>query len=207
MQERWNKSHIIVNSDIEATLSEVSNALRDFRVVIHKSDDFLIENAKAVVKEAYIAEENVKYIVLAALSFNTVSQNSLLKVLEEPPKNIKFIIIVPTRSILLPTIRSRLPLILNQEKQTHQSVDLNFKNLTLSELFDFAKENERKSKHDAKTLIEAIFIEASRSVTMREEHLKSFDDAYRLVDLNSRFQSVIVMLLLPFIQTKKKFEN
>jgi len=207
LQERWNKSHIIVNSDIEATLSEVSNALRDFRVVIHKSDDFLIENAKAVVKEAYIAEENVKYIVLAALSFNTVSQNSLLKVLEEPPKNIKFIIIVPTRSILLPTIRSRLPLILNQEKQTHQSVDLNFKNLTLSELFDFAKENERKSKHDAKTLIEAIFIEASRSVTMREEHLKSFDDAYRLVDLNSRFQSVIVMLLLPFIQTKKKFEN
>lgn len=207
MQERWNKSHIIVNSDIEATLSEVSNALRDFRVVIHKSDDFLIENAKAVVKEAYIAEENVKYIVLAALSFNTVSQNSLLKVLEEPPKNIKFIIIVPTRSILLPTIRSRLPLILNQEKQTHQSVDLNFKNLTLAELFDFAKENERKSKHDAKTLIEAIFIEASLSVTMREEHLKSFDDAYRLVDLNSRFQSVIVMLLLPFIQTKKKFEN
>jgi len=207
LQERWNKSHIIVNSDIEATLSEVSNALRDFRVVIHKSDDFLIENAKAVVKEAYIAEENVKYIVLAALSFNTVSQNSLLKVLEEPPKNIKFIIIVPTRSILLPTIRSRLPLILNQEKQTHQSVDLNFKNLTLAELFDFAKENERKSKHDAKTLIEAIFIEASLSVTMREEHLKSFDDAYRLVDLNSRFQSVIVMLLLPFIQTKKKFEN
>jgi len=207
LQERWTKSHIIVNSDIEATLAEVSHELKDFRVVIHKVDDFLIDNAKAVIKEAYIAESHDKYIVLAALSFNAVSQNSLLKVLEEPPRNIKFIIIVPTRSILLPTIRSRLPLILNQEKQTHQSVNLNFKNLTLAELFDFVKTNERKSKHEAKTLIEAIFIEANSSVVMSEEHLKSFDDSYRLVDLNSRFQSVLVMLLLPFIQTKKKFEN
>jgi len=207
LQERWNKSHIIVNSDIEATLAKVSNALKDFRVVIHRVDDFLIENAKAVVKEAYIAEEHEKYIVLAALSFNTISQNSLLKVLEEPPKNIKFIIIVPTRSILLPTIRSRLPLMLHKEKQTHQSINLNFDNLTLTELFDFAKENERKNKHEAKTIIEAIFIEACNKVSMSEEHLKSFDDAYKLIDLNSRFQSVLVMLLLPFIKTKKKFEN
>ena len=204
MQSRWKKSHIIVNADIDASLAEVSQELKSFRVVIHKIDDFLIENAKAVIKEAYIAEDKVKYIVLAALSFNSVSQNSLLKILEEPPKNIKFIIIVPTRSILLPTIRSRLPLVLNKEKRTYQSIGLNFKNLTLGELFEFAKTNERKSKHEAKDLIEAIFIEASTSVSMTEGHLKSFDDAYRLVELNSRLQNILVMLLLPFISSKKK---
>ena len=207
MQSRWSKSHIIVNSDIDSALAEVSLELKSFRVVIHKVDDFLIENAKAVIKEAYIAEEHDKFIVLAAQSFNAISQNSLLKVLEEPPRNIKFIIVVPTRSILLPTIRSRLPMVLHQEKQTHQSIGLNFKNLTLSELFEFVKSNERKSKHEAKNLIEAIFIESNSSVVMSEEHLKSFDDAYRLIELNSRLQSVLLMLLLPFIKTKKKLEN
>jgi len=198
------KSHIIVNSDIDGALAELSVSLKGFRIVIHQVEDFLIEHSRAVIKEAYIAEDKIKYIVIAAISFNSVSQNALLKVLEEPPKNIKFIIIVPSRSILLPTIRSRLPMVLHQERKNHENIELDFKNLTLEKLFHFAKEHERLSRHEAKTLIEAMFIEANSSVHMNEIQLNAFDDAYRLIELNSRLQSVIIMLLLPFIKIKRQ---
>ncbi|XPV54940.1 MAG: hypothetical protein ACNI3H_02325 [Halarcobacter ebronensis] len=50
-----------------------------------------------------------KYLFLCGTTFRSEAQNSLLKVLEEPPKNIVFIIITTPKSTILPTIFSRMP--------------------------------------------------------------------------------------------------
>ena len=104
------ESYILVSSDIETEFERISLELAPSRVVKFIVDEFKIEHAKAVIAEAYISESETKYIVLGAKSFNVISQNALLKVLEEPPKNIEFIILSPTKSGLLATVRSRLPL-------------------------------------------------------------------------------------------------
>jgi len=47
----------------------------------------LLENAKEVAAEAYIAESEPKLLVLGAKNFRVEAQNSLLKIIEERKKN------------------------------------------------------------------------------------------------------------------------
>ena len=108
------KGHILISTEIESEFERLSNELKPSRVVGFIEEDFKIEHAKAVVAEAYISESQTKYIILGSTNFNHVSQNSLLKVFEEPPRNIEFIIISPSKSNLLPTVRSRFPILKGQ---------------------------------------------------------------------------------------------
>ncbi len=200
------RSHIIISAHLDEQFTALQERLHPQRVVGFIKDDFLIEDAKAVVNEAYISEASVKYIVLAAKNFTVVAQNSLLKVLEEPPKNIEFIIIAPTKSILLPTVRSRLPLIQESEASQVVSVDIRLASLDLSVLFDFVKAHDRLSKHDAKALIEGLFHQASviEKLTLTTAQLSAFERAYRLVELNGRFQNILLMILMQFLPEKRR---
>jgi DNA polymerase-3 subunit delta' len=105
---------IVVSQDLELAkknvLGEIDSKLIKtyFADELEKSGEFKVELAKEVIREAYIAEESPKYLILSALSYNIIVQNSLLKLLEEPPRNINFILIVKSKTALLPTIRSRL---------------------------------------------------------------------------------------------------
>ena len=110
------KSHILISNDIEAEVENLKSLLKPNRVVEFIEEKFLIEHAKAVVAESYISESKTKYIILGALEFNTVSQNSLLKVLEEPPKNIIFVLITISKNSILPTILSRVQVKYNRTK-------------------------------------------------------------------------------------------
>lgn len=105
------KGHILISTDLNSELERLEEDLKPYRIVKFVEESFKIEHAKAVLSEAYISESQTKYIILAALEFTDIAQNSLLKLLEEPPRNIEFIIISPTKSNLLPTIRSRLPIL------------------------------------------------------------------------------------------------
>ncbi len=51
-------------------------------------DEFLLNQSNAVIKESYIATADKKYIILLGTTFRKEAQNSLLKVLEEPPMSI-----------------------------------------------------------------------------------------------------------------------
>jgi len=200
------RSHIVVGENLEELFTEVTESLQPNRVVGFLREDFLIEDAKAAVAEAYISEERTKYIVMGAKSFNTVSQNALLKVLEEPPRNIEFILIVPSKSALLPTIRSRLPMRTKTAPKTYVPVELRLKALDLAALFAFVKENEKLGKHELKELIERVFYQASavEGMLLNREQTEAFEKAYRLVELNARAQSVLTMLLMTFIQGSRR---
>lgn len=199
-------SHIIICDNIEERSAALQNELAPHRVVSFVRDDFKIEDAKAVTAEAYIAEENVKYLLLAAKTLNVVSQNALLKLLEEPPRNIELIIITESKSTLLPTVRSRLKIIKEHSVKVHEEIDIKLSNLSLSALFDFVKSHERLSKYDAKRLIESLYRQATviEGLVLNEKQIDSFERSYRLIELNGRIQTILVTLLMTFLPKVKR---
>ena len=194
-------SHILIAEEVEEAFGELQEQLRGERIVPFLREDFLIEDAKAAIAESYISEASTKYIVMGGKSFNTVSQNALLKVLEEPPRNIEFILIAPSKSTLLPTIRSRMPVKKKKHLHIAVAVEIRLGNLDLNTLFSFVKAHEREKKHDAKALVEGLFHQATvnECLVLTQKQLDAFDKAYRLIELNARFQSVLTMLLMSFL--------
>ena len=198
------KGYILIANDFENEVERLEKELQPHRVVSFVREKFLLEDAKAVVAEAYISESQTKYIVLAALEFNAVSQNSLLKVLEEPPTNIEFIIISPTKSNLLPTIRSRLPILKGVSAHENLDLDINLAKIDYMQIFQFLKEHARVKKNEAKALVEALYYRATVTdkLILKSSQLENFDMAYRLLELNSRPQSVLAMILMGFVSEK-----
>ncbi len=199
-------SHIIISDEIEYETQRLEQELQGFRVVkfVVTDESFKIEHAKAVLAEAYVSEAQTKYILIGANDFTDVAQNSLLKLLEEPPRNIEFILLSPTKSNLLPTVRSRLPILKVQNAHKMQEIELNLARLDYKEVFAFLKEHSRVKKEDAKNLVQALFHRATvvDMLILTPLQLENFDKAYRLLTLNSRPQSVLAMLLMSFARER-----
>ena len=197
-------SHIVICDDVEERAALLKHELAPNRVVTFVYDDFKVENAKEVLAEAYIAEEHVKYLVLAAKTFNTISQNAMLKLLEEPPRNIELIIVTESKSTLLPTVRSRLKIVKDKVALVHKNLDLDLSTLTLSILFDFVKAHDRLVKYEAKILIESIYYRATvvDGLRLREKQIDLFARSYKLLELNGRLQTILITLLMSFLKVR-----
>ena len=193
-------SHILITTETHSEIERLKEELQGFRVVTFIEDDFKIEHAKAAIAEAYISESKTKYIILASKNFNVVSQNTLLKALEEPPHNIQFIILSETKSNLLPTVRSRLPIFHGKKIQREISIDINLARIDYKQVFAFLKDNARVSKERAKELVEELYYRATvvDMLILSRVQLENFEKAYKLLELNARGQSVLAMLLMSF---------
>lgn len=197
------RSHIVIVNNIEDEIVKLQKVLTPARVVVFFVDEFKVEDAKAVINEAYISEAETKFILLCAKKFNVVSQNTLLKVLEEPPKHIEFILVTSSKSALLPTIRSRLPLTYIRDTQKNLiQIDIELKKIDYKKVFLFLKENSRIKKEEAKELVEALLFQATvvEKIVLNKIQLESFERAYKLLELNARVQSVLAQLLMSFVK-------
>lgn len=194
------RSHILITTEFEKAYEGYKEEFSQNRVVGFIEDSFKLEHAKAVVAQAYISESITKYIVLGGNSFTNEAQNSLLKVLEEPPTNIEFIILSPTKSNLLPTVRSRLPIMEGEKIHSEPECDIDLARIDYAQIFSFLKQNSRISKSEAKKLVEALYHRATSvdKLVLSQTQLENFDKAYRLLELNSRPQSVLAMILMSF---------
>jgi len=200
------RGFILISSELEEEFERLKEELKPNRVVgfIHVDEEFKLEHAKAVVAEAYISESQTKYIILGANKFRKEAQNSLLKILEEPPRNIEFIIITSSKSNLLPTVRSRLPIKKGKSDKKSLDIDLNLAKIDYAEVFTFLKENARIKKVEAKLLVEALYYRATvvDMLILSQEQLDNFDRAYRLLELNSRPQTILAQILMSFVGDK-----
>ncbi len=200
-------SHILICSDIDRAYEQTQERYKEYRICpfFPEKDDFLLENAKKVVKEAYIAEIKPKILLLGAKGYKVEAQNSLLKILEEPPRNIIFILIAPTKTVFLPTIRSRLLIEeLKIEKQIIHS-GLNLKNLCEKDIYEFVKKNSRISKVELKETIQAIVSEAilEHNISFTEQELTHFSTILELAQLNSRAQNMLFTLLVSVMKRRR----
>ncbi len=75
-----------------------------------KSETLKIETVRYIIRDAYIAPNEAEYkiYILEDIHYmNENAQNAILKILEEPPDYVIFIMTVRNKSMLLPTIISR----------------------------------------------------------------------------------------------------
>jgi len=195
-------STILIVSNIENTLEQILPTLpkHNTRVIQNQEDgksEFLIAHAQKAVKEAYLATSEPKYIILCGSTLRIEAQNSLLKVLEEPPKNIIFVIITESKSSILPTIFSRIPHKIMKQKKEIKETSLDLEKLDLKNIYIFLKENQRISKNDAKELIESLLYKANKQkINLNQKQLDSFSSALKLINLNSRPINVLTNVLL-----------
>jgi len=199
------ESTIIASPDLEFAKKKLLEEIDSKLIKTFYVDEFKVEDAKEVIKEAYIAEEKPKYLILAALSYNIYAQNSLLKLLEEPPRNIVFILIAKSKTSLLPTIRSRMKV--RYEKCQKESLDLglNLSNFGLNELFLFLKNRKNISKDELKNIVQTLLEEVVKNdIRLSSTELDMFNYAMELSQLNSRPQNILSYLLLTIHQAQNR---
>ena len=197
---------ILITQHFEEKSLEIQQELLPLRGVLFIREDFKIEDAKEVISEAYKSESQTKTLILAAKSFTIPAQNALLKILEEPPPNIAFILLAPNKSTFLPTVRSRLTLTQEHSAKQYDPMELTLRTLDLSSMFTWVKEHEKAKKHEAKALIENLFHHAVHveTLVLSAAQIEGFDKAFRLIELNARVQSILVMVLMNFLKEVKR---
>ena len=202
---------IVVASDFENLKAKLEDEFGINNLRFYISDDFLLENAKEVITEAYIAEKDEKILVIHANSFRTEAQNALLKIIEEPPRNIKFIIATQSKNLLLPTIRSRMLIENNLTKKPKITLDLNLKSFSLKEITSFidqkiAEEQAQKfGKNELKELVGTIVTNAVDSgYKFSGDEMDYFFSLIKLADLNAKSHAVLTPLLLTIFQKGRR---
>ncbi len=202
-----NSSIFIVNS-IEDSLSKILAVypIHQTRVIKNEEkDEFQIEQANKTLKEAYIASNETKYLFLCGATFRVEAQNALLKILEEPPKNIVFILLVSSKNSLLPTIYSRLPYKNLKKVVEKDNIELNIKKLDLKDIYTFIKNSQKITKDEAINIVETILIKANKeNVKLNQKELDIFFKSIKLLELNSKPTTVLTYLLLSILEKESK---
>lgn len=207
MIEFIDHSSILIVNDIETTVNELISKypLHSTRIIKNEEkEEFLTAQAVQAIKEAYIASNETKYIFLCGSTFRKEAQNSLLKVLEEPPRNVVFIIITNSKTSLLPTIYSRLPYKYLKTSILKDESTLNLNKLDLKDIYNFLKENQKISKNEAKQIVESILLKVnSQKIKLSAKELDFFSKSIKLLELNSRPINILTTLLLSLANQKK----
>jgi len=192
------QAKILACADIQYAKEQVLLGIDSKLTKVYECEEFKVDDSKAVMREAYIAEESTKHLIIVASSYRIEAQNALLKLLEEPPRNIVFILVVKSKTALLPTIRSRMQIeSLHVEKEAFV-LAINIAKMELGEIFNFLKTNKNISKIVLKETIEAILKEAlvTAKIKLLESELSLFDKSLVLAELNTRPQTILSTLLL-----------
>lgn len=199
-------SKILITSDFEAVKSQMISEFgeKNLRFIPkNPANEFLMDDARAVEKESYIAENTEKIIVIMANSFRNEAQNFLLKLFEEPPKNIKFLVVCPSKNLLLATVRSRFICENAMEKKQRTALNLDLTSLDLKKMLSFLQENELLDKVLLEELIANLALESAKTHILSENELEFFYKAYELARLNSKAGVILATLLLNFYESKK----
>jgi len=197
--------------------NEVLNSLQALRknelfTIIRAEDDkgkpkeFQVIHAKETIEKAFISSEVLNYIILIAPSFSEIVQNRLLKILEEPPKNKAFIIITESKSAILDTIKSRMPITLLHNSKEKEAFSLDISNLNLSKVYEFSQKNSRISSTECRKIVEKISTLAIKSdkYNLDTTTLELFSNSIKALDMGSPTQFILNTVLLKLLEQKKK---
>ncbi|WP_104697890.1 MULTISPECIES: DNA polymerase III subunit delta' [unclassified Helicobacter] len=195
---------IILTHHFDNTLETFLAPLDRNFVRIFRSEEFKIEDAHQVITEAYIASDKKKYLCIIANSYNTFAQNALLKILEEPPKNIEFILFAKNKNSLLNTIRSRLQIEDRREKVRLEPFELNLEQLKLEDIHNFLKKDFDETQEKLKQKIQSLLFSAHKAgIMFNQQELENFDAALLANSNYQRGNYIFLPLLLMILQKKR----
>ncbi len=182
-------SKIIITDNFEKAKEET-----DFDEIV-EADELKVDDVTKIKSLAYIAEKHKKTILIAAEKYSVISQNALLKLLEEPPKNIDFILLAKSKYSLLDTIKSRLIMEKKVYNTEHKS-EIDISSVTNDKILELLKED--LDNGEIKVLIYKILKEKQ----LNETQMKILNDAIKMIELNIDKKAVLALIMLSI---KEKF--
>jgi len=167
--------------------NNIDKFLENLNGEIIRRDELKIEDVREIEKLAYISEKNKKLIIIAAEKFNVFAQNALLKLIEEPPKNVDFLIVTKSKHSLLDTILSRVAL---ERKIFEENEEFELKPITNEYILELLTSG--MEKDDIKKLLKSVV----KNKNLSEETLKILNDAFLMLELNLDKEAVISLVML-----------
>ena len=201
-------SLILISADLALAVERAQEQCKQMQVLLFVYEEkFLIDQAKEVIEKAYVASSVDEVLILASHHFSEIAQNRLLKIIEEPPPKKYFILITSSKASLLPTIRSRLPIVyLEGQKSGEQGVDFDIDTLNLERVYELVQAHKRASHQEVAALVESIAKAAVRSprYSLDAKSIELFEQAIVLLAQGSTPSFVLMTLLLKLLAKKKR---
>lgn len=203
---------IILVNDIQEEVEHFASALNPSDVRIYEESEIQIKHIHDIIAEAHIATDSLKTLIIAAHSFRTEAQNALLKTLEEPPENVKFILISRNKTALIPTIRSRCLLTDKRVRESITPFTLTLSTLSLESIYTYittlAKDNEDSKIHGRQLVGSILHSVAKEGIKLGEMELAMFDSALEQLE-NYRPKHIVCLnlLLMIYHKTHKRVPN
>lgn len=100
--ENCRKVQTGIHPDLSVVRREIENGKQKKNIVV--------KQIRQLIADAYVLPNEAKkkvYIIEEADTMNPQAQNTLLKILEEPPEFVSFLLLAANPMLLLPTVRSR----------------------------------------------------------------------------------------------------
>ena len=196
---------IVIPSLVTEPVPDAPTASYIHKIVTDKVS-FSVSDAKLAIEKAYMASDERTIIILVDKAFSPLVQNKLLKVIEEPPKNKEFILITQSKSTILDTIRSRLPITVLSETREEEDLGLELSTLSLSSVYEFIQAHKRTNAKEMSIIVERIAKEAMSSggYNLDDKTLTLFSECFVALDMGSPPQFVLNALLLKLLARKKR---
>ena len=180
---------VYISNDIEKAKEVLENEYQD--LIIFEDNELKLPMVKEIKEIAYKTSKNKQTILIKAINLRIEAQNALLKILEETPDNLEFLILTTSKYALLDTIRSRVEIKTLNFEIAEVEVDINIDRLTTKNIYDILKKD--ISKQQLKQYIIKIFKQLKNP---NQRVLDNFELAIKLVDLNSDKQALLSLILL-----------
>jgi DNA polymerase-3 subunit delta' len=169
-----------------------------------QKEEFSVAEARELIAAAYVGADREKFLIASAVGYNASAQNALLKLLEEPPRNITIYLLAEKKSVFLPTVRSRLPLYTIAAPKAPSENLIDFKRLDLAAIYEFMKTNGKLERDRAKRFIEEAFgycaTLKSAPPRLKKRTLEALERGYKMIALNSSAINAILPVLLLILE-------
>lgn len=209
--DNYKRSHVVISNDFAGELNLLQNTKDSSSLRIFGYDftqesfynDLKIDDAHAIIHEAHISTNTQKYIAIFAYSYSIIAQNALLKILEEPPRFVTFIIFASGKNKLIPTIFSRLPYFDKREREPIEPFSLDITRLNVPMVYEYISDIESKnlnSQSGHKILTSLLFSIANHNICLSESDLKRFDLAIKSLYAKQSVHLTLLPILLSLVK-------
>lgn len=171
-------AYVLVSSTLEAAKNELERFItKDLGIEFHGNPDVFVgeygsvgidDLSDIVSMHQRVAIGPKKIIILLTTGLSLQAQNSILKMIEEPTINTHFFISIPSASLLLPTVLSRVHLIELDSEQSINPKVAKFISSSVPERLEIVKEmlseldKEKISKEDVVQYISSVMEEVNK---------------------------------------------
>jgi DNA polymerase III gamma/tau subunit len=149
-----------------------------------KYEIFGIDESRRI-KELHLSksftEGGKKIFILEASSMTHEAQNSLLKIFEEPHEHSHFFLIMPSVSILLPTLQSRLMILDRQKEQEYSSEIQKFLKLSKKDKIAFVDGLAKRISDEEATKADALEFLAQLEHALHKDGVEKNSDSLKTI--------------------------